>query len=232
MYYGRNPEIPGDGPLNPAVVLMIITLDIYGIPNGLPFLNLIAFGNLMSRLNPPKSPVWVVFGPGITHGFNQRNREAWIFIYIALHLKSGPTVFGVEARHNALNQTDKAIQHLLSLDQDVVILGDFNTMGAGDRQSQGSELKSVRRQLAKEKPGFKDLPPRPQCSHYFRGRGSWLDHVVVAKGMKEITEVAPKVTGYCSVANCKPIEGDYPLAYRRLSDHCPVTYEIQNVDRD
>ncbi|UCE63888.1 MAG: endonuclease/exonuclease/phosphatase family protein [Nitrospirota bacterium] len=154
------------------------------------------------------------------------------FHLIALHLKSGPTVDGVEKRHRALNQIDNVIRPLLEQDQDVVILGDLNTMGAGDWKSQGYELKSVRRQVAKEKPGFHDLPPTPQCTHYFRGRGGWLDHVIVAKDMQEVIEVSAKVSGYCAVAGCKRIKGDYPLAYRRLSDHCPVIFEIRNRDED
>ncbi len=72
----------------------------------------------------------------------------------------------------------------------------------------------------------------PQCTHYFRGRGSWLDHVLVANNLKETTAASARVTGYCAVAGCKRIEGDYPLAYRRLSDHCPVVLEMSNRDED
>jgi len=170
--------------------------------------------------------------PGHYAWVQSREKEGVDFHLIALHLKSGPTVFAVENRHQALNRIDKVILPLLEQDRDVVILGDFNTMGAGDRKSQRYELKSVRRQVAKEKPGFRDLPPAPQCTHYFRGRGGWLDHVVVAKDMQELTELSARVTGYCAVAGCKRIEGDYPLAYRRLSDHCPVIIEISNRDED
>ena len=154
------------------------------------------------------------------------------FHLIGLHLKSGPTVFAVEERHKALNRLDQVVAPLLDLDQDVVILGDFNTMGAGDWKSRNYELKNLHRLVAKEKPGFKDLPLKPQCSHYFRGRGGWLDHVLVAKGTSEVTTSSAKVTGYCAVAGCQRIKGDYPLAYRRLSDHCPVILEIQNRDED
>ena len=170
--------------------------------------------------------------PGHYAWVQSRKKDGVDFHLIALHLKSGPTVLAVEKRHRALNKIDKVILPLLEQDRDVVILGDLNTMGAGDWNSQRSELKSVRRQVAKEKPGFQDSPPTPQCTHYFRGRGTWLDHVIVAKDMREVTEVSPRVTGYCAVAGCKRIEGDYPLAYRRLSDHCPVIFEIRNRDQD
>lgn len=154
------------------------------------------------------------------------------FHLIGLHLKSGPTVFAVEARHKALNRIDAAVAPFLEVDEDVIILGDLNTMGAGDRHSQRSELKYLRRKVAKETPGFDVLFPEPRCSHYFRGRGDWLDHVLVAQDMHEMRTRSARVTGYCAVAGCRRIKGEYPLAYQRLSDHCPVIFEIDNRDKD
>jgi len=161
-----------------------------------------------------------------------RHQPGADFHLIALHLKSGPTVFAVEDRQKALNKIDKTVSPFLRKDQDVVILGDFNTMGAGDNSSRKSELKYVRRMVSKEMPGFQDLPLTPQCSHYFRGRPGWLDHVLVNHGMEEIHSRSARVTGYCAVTECERIQGDYPLAYERLSDHCPVVIEIQNQDKD
>jgi len=170
--------------------------------------------------------------PGQYAFVQSRQRDGVDFHLITVHLKSGPTVFAVEARQKALNRIDKAVAPLLNKDHDVVILGDFNTMGAGDRHSQRSELKYLRRFVAKEKPGFTDLTLHPQCSHYFRGRGGWLDHVLVAKGMKEVTATSARVTGYCGLADCQRIHGEYPRAYRFLSDHCPVVLQIENRDQD
>lgn len=170
--------------------------------------------------------------PGQYAWVQAREPKGVDFHLIGLHLKSGPTVFAVEDRHNALNRIDQSIAPLLARDRDVIILGDFNTMGAGDWQSRDSELKNLRRKVAKEKPGFADLPLHPQCSHYFRGRGGWLDHVLVPQEMQEVTVTAVQVTGYCAVAGCDRIRGDYPLAYRHLSDHCPVVLEIENTDKD
>ena len=170
--------------------------------------------------------------PGHYAFVKSRQNEGVDFHLIAVHLKSGPTVFAVEQRQKALNRIDKAVAPLLKKDHDVVILGDFNTMGAGDRQSQKSELKYLKRFVRKEKPGFSDLPVTPQCSHYFRGRGGQLDHVLVANDMEEIAVKSVQVTGYCALAQCQRIRGDYPLAYRRLSDHCPIVLEIANTDDD
>lgn len=154
------------------------------------------------------------------------------FHLIALHLKSAPTVFALEERQKALNRIDKTVKPFLSEDEDIVILGDLNTMGAGDNASRKSELKYMRRMVSKEKPGFQDLPITPRCTHYFRGRGGWLDHILVNHGMAEMRTRSARVTGYCAIAQCQRIKGDYPLAYERLSDHCPVVIDIANQDRD
>ena len=86
--------------------------------------------------------------------------------------------------------------------------------------------------VSKEKPGFQDLPITPRCTHYFRGRGGWLDHILVNHGMAEVQTRSARVTGYCAIAQCQRIKGDYPLAYERLSDHCPVVIDIANQDQD
>lgn len=170
--------------------------------------------------------------PGHYAYVQSRHESGVDFHLIALHLKSGPTVFALEDRHRALNRIDQSVSRFLSKDQDVVILGDFNTMGAGDNASRRSELKYMRRMVAKEKPGFQDLPLTPPCSHYFRGRGGWLDHVLVNTGMAEVRTRSARVTGYCAQRNCRRMKGAYPLAYRRLSDHCPVVMAIENQDQD
>lgn len=170
--------------------------------------------------------------PGQYAWVQSRTADGVDFHLVTLHLKSGPTVFDVEERHKALNRIDEAMAPFLEQDQDVVIVGDFNTMGAGNWNSRQAEIKNLRRHLEKEKPGFVDLEPTPQCSHYFRGRGSWLDHVLVSRGMQEIPETSVQVTGYCAVAGCRRIRGDYPPAYRQLSDHCPIVLEIENQDQD
>lgn len=185
-----------------------------------------------SKATSARNPCTSGLRPGQYAFVQSRQKDGADFHLIAVHLKSGPTVFAVEQRQKAFNRIDKAVAPLLKQDQDVVLLGDFNTMGAGDRHSQKSELKYLRRFVRKENPGFSDLPMQLQCSHYFRGHGGQLDHVLVPIRMKEIAVKSIQVTGYCALAGCQRIRGDYPLAYRRLSDHCPVVVEINNTDQD
>ena len=179
-----------------------------------------------------RSPCEGALRPGHYAYVQSRQPPGSDFHIIALHLKSGPTVAALADRHRALNRIDHIVSPLLLKDQDIVILGDFNTMGAGDQASRKSELKHVRRMVAKEKPGFDDIPLTPRCSHYFRGRDDVLDHVLVSHDMAEVPIRSARVTGYCVVAECRRINGKYPLAYQRLSDHCPVVINIVNQDQD
>ena len=188
--------------------------------------------HLNSRAKSAQNPCEGGLRPGHYARVQSTHQPGADFHLIGLHLKSGPTVSALGARHAAINRIDTAVAPFLKEDQDVMILGDFNTMGAGDHHSQRSELKYLRRMVAKEAPGFDDLFPKPRCSHYFRGRGDWLDHVLVAKDMAEIRTRSARVTGYCAVAGCRRIKGEYPPAYQRLSDHCPVIIEIDNRDKD
>ncbi len=185
-----------------------------------------------SKANSARKACTFGLRPGQYVHVKSRKKNGVDFHLIGLHLKSGPTVMAVEQRQKALNSIDRTVAPLVKQDQDIIILGDFNTMGAGDRQSQTTELKYLRRKVGKESPGFNDLKLTPQCSQYFRGRGGWLDHILVSKGMKEIQGKKARVTGYCGVANCEKIKGKYPAAYQHLSDHCPVVVEITNQDKD
>ncbi len=154
------------------------------------------------------------------------------FHLVGLHLKSGTTMAAVEERRRALNRLDVAVAPFLDADRDVVVLGDLNTMGTGDARSQHAELQDLRRMVADNTPGFRDLRLTPGCSHYFRGRGGWLDHVLVVRDMTEVNARSVRVTGYCAATECRRLRGGYPMAYHRLSDHCPVILEIHNHDHD
>ena len=119
---------------------------------------------------------------------------------------------------------------LLESDGDLVVLGDLNTMGREEPPpiSAAREIEILDSDLA---PGFTRLIPQFQCSHYFQGRGGLLDHIVVSTAMQEDGPGA-RLTGYCAVERCAPIQGNMPAAYERLSDHCPILFEVIDQDLD
>ncbi len=66
-----------------------------------------------------------------------------------------------------------------------------------------------------------------------RRGGGWLDHVLITQSMEEAAVVQARVFGYCALANCERLNRwNMPPAYQQLSDHCPVTVEITNRDKD
>jgi hypothetical protein len=152
---------------------------------------------------------------------------------LSVHFDSGTTTRDYGHRRQAaqrLGQIAIGNTPILQLDRDVLVLGDYNTMGKQDSPpvSAQEELAVLDGELA---PGFRRLAMTPHCTEYFEGKAGALDHVVVSTGMQEVAATA-RVTGYCAVAACGHLAGAMPAAAERLSDHCPVVVEIQDRDRD
>lgn len=152
---------------------------------------------------------------------------------LAVHFDSGTSDRDFQHRRAASAQIPLlAINNelLAQSDQDIVVLGDFNTMGRQEAPpiTATEEITAFDGELA---PGFRRLVPNIACSEYFDKQGGLLDHVVVATGMQE-APASVRVSGYCAVLNCAPVTGALPAAYERLSDHCPVITDISRSDND
>jgi endonuclease/exonuclease/phosphatase family metal-dependent hydrolase len=155
------------------------------------------------------------------------------FHILSVHFDSGRTSRDYDHRRQATQRIDEITignTPILPLDQDVLVLGDYNTMGRQEAPpiSAQEELAVFDGELA---PGFRRLAMTPNCTEYFEGKGGTLDHIVVSTGMQEAGATA-RVTGYCALAACANISGAMPAASERLSDHCPVVVEIQDRDLD
>ncbi|MDX1429527.1 MAG: endonuclease/exonuclease/phosphatase family protein [Rhodothermales bacterium] len=114
---------------------------------------------------------------------------------------------------------------IVDMDEDVVIFGDFNTMGQGEPTeiTAEDEFRVFDSQIG---PNFKRIPLQPFCSEYYRGQGGVLDFFVVSKTLAS-PDLESRVHGYCAEAACSLLdEEDMPDAYRRVSDHCPVVLQI------
>jgi endonuclease/exonuclease/phosphatase family metal-dependent hydrolase len=151
---------------------------------------------------------------------------------LSVHFDSGRAGRDYDHRRQAaqrIGQIRMGTTPILELDRDVLVLGDFNTMGQDAPPiSAPQELAVFDGELS---PGFRRLPMTPNCTEYFEGAGGTLDHIVASTGMQEVAATA-RVTGYCTVAGCAPIAGAMPAASERLSDHCPVVIELQDRDLD
>jgi predicted extracellular nuclease len=133
---------------------------------------------------------------------------------------------------SAVENIDIGGQALLQKDEDIIILGDFNTMGDGRQGSAEEEIENLEAICQLESPGFLHLGIQPRCTEYYRGHGGWLDHILVSRFMEEITDFTAYVKGYCKIKSCADISGTMPAAYIKLSDHCPVMFVINDVDND
>ena len=155
------------------------------------------------------------------------------FHLLSVHFDSGTTNRNYSHRRQAtqrIGQIRIGNTPMLELDRDVLVLGDYNTMGREEAPavSAQQELATFDGELS---PGFRRLPMTPHCTEYFEGKGGALDHIVASTSMQEAGATA-RVTGYCALAPCAPITGAMPAASERLSDHCPVVVDIQDRDLD
>jgi hypothetical protein len=144
------------------------------------------------------------------------------FHILSVHFDSGTTSRDYTHRRQATQRIGAIAMRdtpILQSDRDVVVLGDYHTMGKEEAPpvSAQEEIAVFDGELA---PGFRRLPMAPTCTEYHQGQGGRLDHVVVSTGIQEVAATA-RVTGYCAVAECAAITGTMPAASERLSDHCP-----------
>ncbi len=154
------------------------------------------------------------------------------FQVVSVHFDSGINDRDFNNRRSASEQLDdiRVGGDLLSeLDEDVVILGDFNTMGKGD-VSAAEEIDLFTAEIT---PDFRKTEMVPACTEYFNQEAGLLDYIIVSTFMKE-ADFLGRVSGYCAVEHCDSIPREIPMpeAYKRLSDHCPVLLDIRNSDID
>jgi endonuclease/exonuclease/phosphatase family metal-dependent hydrolase len=100
------------------------------------------------------------------------------FHIVSVHLDSGRTSRDYDHRRQAAQRIDEiAIGNtsILQLDRDVLVLGDYNTMGREDAPpvSAQQEMAIFDGELA---PGFRRLPITPACTEYFQGKAGcgWM----------------------------------------------------------
>ncbi|MDX1741088.1 MAG: endonuclease/exonuclease/phosphatase family protein [Rhodothermales bacterium] len=148
-----------------------------------------------------------------------------------VHFDSGRRDKDYQNRRDAARRIPTLLRAEHSDDSDVVLLGDFNTMG----RSEPSEITAEEEYAIFDKDitsSFSRLPIEPFCTEYYRGRGGVLDHILVSTGMTEAGRVSASA-GYCAAYQCADLDQEnMPAEYLQLSDHCPVVLEITDVDLD
>lgn len=149
------------------------------------------------------------------------------FHIISVHSDSGTNESDFTHRRAVVERIDSAVTPYLSEDSDVIILGDWNTMGTSSLSAE-DEI-----ELMKNSINLVFLKAVPECSEYYRGHAGLLDHIMVSKNMSELETSSATAIGYCSSISCDRLDpDDMPLAYRSLSDHCPLFVDIADIDED
>lgn len=157
----------------------------------------------------------------------------------AVHLKSGDDPRSYSLRREALGGLEAAAHERRAArpDEDLLFLGDFNTMGCRDcapRVKGEGELSVLDQELGAGDGTLTRLPLDRPCTHYYQGRGSALDHVLATREMAELPAgTRVEVHGHCAVLGCRPYRrGERPATLDALSDHCPVVVTLDDRDDD
>lgn len=159
--------------------------------------------------------------PGLAGTFERSGKR---FTLLAVHLAAGGEREKMERRRVQWKRAHQ-IAAVLRKDAPVAILGDTNSTGFLD--DKGGERTFIEEEAKKSS---LDVSTRDlRCSEYFAPAEakqlvpSLLDHVVVSPEL--VKKGSVHVHGYCEELACAPTK-DKPNDYVKVSDHCPVTFDL------
>jgi endonuclease/exonuclease/phosphatase family metal-dependent hydrolase len=153
--------------------------------------------------------------------------------FVSVHLDSGTSHRDFEHRQTSISRIPRAVEDLRSRvrDPDVVLAGDFNTMGCDSRGgcdppvSAEQELTAIDA-LLRDNAGFRRVAPDLPCTEYYRGKGHALDHFLLSSSLASgHPHATARVQGSCASSRCAP-EHESAAAATYLSDHCPVVLDL------
>jgi endonuclease/exonuclease/phosphatase family metal-dependent hydrolase len=106
--------------------------------------------------------------PGRYAYVKSKSTNGFDFHLIVVHTDSAVEQRDLNNRNRVLDRLDDVSAALLSTDRDIVIIGDYNTMGTGTITA-STELSAFSAKVGNETPGFTDVPVEPRCTEYYRG---------------------------------------------------------------
>ena len=132
---------------------------------------------------------------------------------IVVHLKAGGD--SVEVRRRQLRSMRPILRNAVRSGEQVVVLGDFNTTGAEDREHLSALVRAT---------GLVWASRNLACTSYWARRDGCLatplDHALTWRPPRRIAARGP-----CERVGCDRRE-QCPVFHREVSDHCPVTMEL------
>ncbi|MBI3179418.1 MAG: endonuclease/exonuclease/phosphatase family protein [Deltaproteobacteria bacterium] len=156
------------------------------------------------------------------------------FHLVTLHLDAGARQRDLATRQQAWKRLAavRAERERLRADQDLVVAGDFNSVGCVECgvDDAVAETRLLAEALAQSK--LRLAAPSQPCSSYFQGAPSLTDHIALDMAMTEASAGSAEVLGVCAAARCDVVVEERLPALRRLSDHCPVIIDLADRDAD
>lgn len=222
-------------------------MDVRYSPRGGRFGQHLAFAwdnSVLELVGKPMEIGELVFEPGMRPafaGYFRSLRPGGVdFTLVVVHLESGPQNFADRRRQNRAlaSWIENWIDEID--DADLIVLGDFNTMGSPRGGLEG-ELQSIDAILGRV--GLERLDNQLGCTSYWEGGGepdgvhvpSLLDHVFVA-GFGPGTLTTPlEAWLHCARWQCEELisrSGEEDGTFWDVSDHCPLTFEIKDRARE
>ena len=193
------------------------------------------------RIESPKVHGEIATRPTMRAGLSARivsARSGGIdFGFLVLHLASGDSAGRATLRAEQAKFSAKVVAERQAElgDKDFVVMGDMNT--ARDEQ----ELPAFDTAMGSGS-GLEREPPNLACSTYYtKGptnpvlQPSFIDNVYFASMSERDRTVPVTVGAHCYERSCQPFESDSAetgTSYWSVSDHCPVYFELTDVDQD
>lgn len=175
--------------------------------------------------------------PGLSARIQSLRDGGVDFGLMSLHLASGSSASRavLRAEQAAVAAEIVAQQRATAEDGDFLVLGDLNTAREGEEFGLLDAAFDAGTALLRQ-------PNESGCSSYWIKkrtnpllRVSWLDHVY-ASSLDELDVQVPILSGaHCAERLCQQFESTDPQSgstFWNVSDHCPVYFEIQDVDFD
>jgi endonuclease/exonuclease/phosphatase family metal-dependent hydrolase len=193
----------------------------------------------VAGLNPGKDACDKDLRPG--YGMYAKFKNGPDLNLVSVHFDSGTTPRDMENRKTSVSHLADVAKELgdAERDPDLLVLGDFNTMGCKDcspsldGKGEVKALDDVLEPIAMRRLG---MPKNRECTEYEK-KGmaqSQLDLVIASAQMEEVAKDARiELSGLCRDLGCKPpYKAEYPMYLDKLSDHCPIVLDLQVIDAD
>lgn len=181
----------------------------------------------VAALNPGDHACGKNLRPG--YGVHARFADGVDVHLVVVHLDSGTTARDHGNRAASLSRLALAASELTREgDPDILVLGDFNTMGCKDCEPEVDAAADVAALDASAAAAdMKRLDADVLCTAYHGSRPALLDHVLARGPGVLAPDARVTVDGACRDLGCRPRRrGERPASLERLSDHCPLVVEL------